>query len=161
MAKNVTSTALAAHLTCSRETIASYCADGTIERLPSGQYDQDQCRARLLQHLRNRAAGRAGHAGGDLAAERAKLARAQTQAAEFKNGIANGTYVKVAAVAAIVTADYAVIRERLLTIPGAISDALEGRSREEREEVLREEISRGAKRPVTPGKHRRAGRRRR
>ena len=48
----VTATALAAHLCCTRQYIARLTSDGVIGKSGAG-YDQDQCRARYLTHLRS------------------------------------------------------------------------------------------------------------
>jgi hypothetical protein len=73
----VTGTALAVHLNCTRETISDYVAKGVIVKLASGKYDQDDCRNRAFDHLRDKAAGRSG---GDLTNERALLAKEQRDA---------------------------------------------------------------------------------
>jgi hypothetical protein len=50
----VTATDLAAHLFCSREAITRLEKQHVLERLPAGGYDLDDCRRRVLEHLRNR-----------------------------------------------------------------------------------------------------------
>jgi hypothetical protein len=50
----VTATALAAHLFCSREAIARLEKQHVLQRLPDGGYDLDDCRRRVLEHLRER-----------------------------------------------------------------------------------------------------------
>jgi hypothetical protein len=49
-----TATALAAHLFCSREAITRLEKQHVLERLPAGGYDLDDCRRRVLEHLRQR-----------------------------------------------------------------------------------------------------------
>jgi hypothetical protein len=49
-----TATALAAHLFCSREAITRFEKQHILERLPDGGYDLDDCRRRVLEHLRQR-----------------------------------------------------------------------------------------------------------
>lgn len=49
-----TATALAAHLFCSREAITRLQKQHILERLPAGGYDLDDCRRRVLEHLRQR-----------------------------------------------------------------------------------------------------------
>ena len=49
-----TATALAAHLFCSREAITRLEKQHVLERLPDGGYDLDDCRRRVLEHLRQR-----------------------------------------------------------------------------------------------------------
>jgi phage terminase Nu1 subunit (DNA packaging protein) len=50
----VTATALAAHLFCSREAITRLEKQHVLQRLPDGGYDLDDCRRRVLEHLRER-----------------------------------------------------------------------------------------------------------
>jgi hypothetical protein len=50
----VTATDLAAHLFCSREAVARFEKQHVLERLPAGGYDLDECRRRVLEHLRQR-----------------------------------------------------------------------------------------------------------
>ena len=50
----VTVTALSLHLDVSREQITRLEKQGVIDRLPSGNFDQDECRVRYLRHLRER-----------------------------------------------------------------------------------------------------------
>ena len=132
----------AAHVFCSTKVFNEKVAHGVTKRAKPGEWDLDVVRRDFFAHYRSGASGRARAAGSlDLAAERAKLARAQTQSAEIRNGIAAGTYMKVASVAAIVVKEYSTVRNRILAIPGAIADALEGRTREDREEMIRAEIT--------------------
>ena len=49
-----TATALAAHLFCSREAITRLEKQHVLQRLPDGGYDLDDCRRRVLEHLRER-----------------------------------------------------------------------------------------------------------
>jgi hypothetical protein len=49
-----TVTALSLHLDCSREQIQRLEKQGVIERLPTGNFDLDASRVRVLRHLRER-----------------------------------------------------------------------------------------------------------
>jgi phage terminase Nu1 subunit (DNA packaging protein) len=85
--------------------------------------------------------GRRGH--GDearLAAERARLAREQTEAVALKNAATRGDMIPVAVVKRSAGIIIAAFRERCLSIPGKIATACEMRSRGEIEEIVRGEI---------------------
>ena len=129
MAKNITGitgTALSAHLFCTRETLSDYVAKGLVLKLANGKYDPDDARERVLKHLRDRAAGRQGHAKGglDLSNERAKLAAGQTDRVAFNLAKERGEYVPIQSVTDIVARVFAVIREKILTREGKLADAL-------------------------------------
>jgi phage terminase Nu1 subunit (DNA packaging protein) len=132
----VTGTALAAHLNCTRETISDYVAKGVIVKLASGKYDQDDCRNRAFDHLRDKSAGRSS----ELTNERALMAKEQREAFMLKNQISRGDFVSLDQIKTVLIVMFAVIRERLLTIPGKMADACEMRLRAEIEALLREEI---------------------
>jgi hypothetical protein len=124
MKATVTATALAAHLFCGRESIGGYLAAHVIEKRPDGKFDPDQCRERVLKHLRDRAAGRVGRGAENLAAERAKLAMAQTETAQIRNRAAAGATVSIGAVVRVIASNNEVMREAFLGLPGKVSDAL-------------------------------------
>jgi hypothetical protein len=48
----VSGRALAAHLCCVRSYIAKLVEQGVIEKRDDGRFDQDQCRAKYISHLR-------------------------------------------------------------------------------------------------------------
>ena len=121
---NVNGVKLAVHLCCTRESIGDYAAAGIITKLPDGRFDQDDCRARVFKHLRDKAAGRTGNSGADLSAARAKLASVQTEAMQLKTDIANGKYCEVSRAGEILTAEIAGFRENVLAMPGAAADAI-------------------------------------
>lgn len=137
---SVTGTALAAHLATTRETIGDYLANGVIVKLTDGKYDQDDCRVRVLRYLRARSAGRTGTGDSSLSTERAALTREQTAAAKIKNAAARGDLASLADIQQYLIGLFAVFRERILTIPGKLSDTLSMRTREEIEPVLRAEL---------------------
>ena len=140
--QEVTGTALAAHLFCTRETISDYVENGVIAKLRDGKYDVDECRKRVLRHLRDKAAGRLGGAeGASLSREKALLAKEQRETASLKNAMTRGDLISIRLIIKGFTGDLTVLRERLLTIPGKVADDLEGRTRAEIEEKLIDEIS--------------------
>lgn len=146
-----TGTALAAHLFCTRETLSDYVARGVVEKLPNGKYDLNACRERVMRHLRDRAAGRAGDNGDNLASARADLAREQRDAVAIKNAIARGDFVPLGAMAKKIESRNSVVRERLLVIPGKMADALAMREREEIAAALTDEIEEVLNELAEPG----------
>jgi len=136
----ITTSILSAHLCCTRAAVGDYLAHGVIERKADGGFDLDECRKRVLKHLRERSAGRTGNSGADLSAERAKLAVQQTKAAALRNELAAGRLCDVDIVQKHLERAILVLREQLLTIPGKHADECEGRTRAEIEEILRSAI---------------------
>ena len=122
--KTVTRSSLAAHLCCDPGTIDAYRIAGVIKRRADGRFDMDECRKRVLEHLRAKAAGRSGHGDADLSKARALLATAQTESAVIKNEIAKGALVHVDLVRKHVEQDHFLVREALLNLPGSLSDDL-------------------------------------
>lgn len=136
-ARGVTATELAGHLCCDRQIVSDYTAKKIIEKLPSGRFDQDACRAKVFAHLRELAAGRRGDgSANELAKEKAALAHEQRETARLKNEQTRGDLVEVKTVRVVVGKDYAVVRERILAIPGKSADECEGKTREEIEAIL-------------------------
>ena len=129
--KPVSGTALAIHLDTTRETVANYVAGGVIERRRDNYFDLDECRRKVLRHLRSRAAGRAGAGGdADLSRARASLAQAQTETAVIKNQLSRGELVHVATVRRIVEVEFATFREQTLSVAGANANEIATRARD-------------------------------
>jgi hypothetical protein len=120
----ITTSALAAHLFCTRAAVGDYLSHGVIERTPDGGFDLDDCRKRVLKHLRERSAGRTGDSGAHLSHERALLAKEQRETAALKNAISRGELVAVSSVGRILTAELLSFRESVLGLAGKESDAL-------------------------------------
>ncbi len=130
--------AAAAHVFLSTTRFKELVDIGAITRQAPGKYDLDVVRRETFAHLR---AERGGHDTAALSTERAALAREQTVTAQIKNAAARGDLVSLALIQKMVIAMFAVLRERLLTIPGKLSDSLAMRLREEIEPILRDEIN--------------------
>ena len=113
--------------------------DGAIERQASG-YLLDDVRKQYIFHMRKMAAGRGAESGLDLASERARLAREQTQAAALKNAATRGEYISIEEVGRQLEEEYGVIRQRLLTIP-SIAESLVGLDRAAIEAALRSAVT--------------------
>jgi len=131
----------AAHIDLGERRFFELLENGTIERCHPGEYDLDQVRITYIRHIRKISAGRGAEKGIDLASERARLAREQTEAAALKNAVARGEYVAIEEVGRQVEAEYGLVRQRLLAIPGKLADSLEGMSREEREAAMMAEVT--------------------
>jgi phage terminase Nu1 subunit (DNA packaging protein) len=115
---------------------------GAIERASgTSGYDIRKVRGQYRKRLSEQAAGRGDGAGSSLVAERARLAREQSDAIAMKNAIARGDFVPLGMVLKALQGTITVIREQLPTIPGKIADACAMRTREEIEEMLRDEIA--------------------
>jgi len=93
-----------------------------FERKAPGQYDLDQVTLTMIRHQRKAASGRGD--GLDLSAERAGLAKAQAEAARFRNDALAGKYVAVDIVGKVLTANILVFRELCLAWPGQNADRL-------------------------------------
>ena len=77
--------AAAAHVFCATKTFNEKVAAGVTKRARPNEWDLDVVRRDFFAHFRAGASGRARAAGAlDLSTERARLARAQTEAVEFK-----------------------------------------------------------------------------
>jgi len=114
---------------------------GVIARKPRGEHDIQEV-ARAL--IKDGQAAKGGH--GDLAAKlklseaRAKLAREQTAALKLKNAVARREYVSLAGVRRAVDAMLAMLRERLLSMPGKIAASGEMYEQRDVEQIEREEV---------------------
>jgi phage terminase Nu1 subunit (DNA packaging protein) len=75
-----------------------------------------------------------------LAAERARLAREQTEAVALKNAATRGDLIPVAIVKRSASIIISAFRERCLSIPGKIAASCEMRTRGEIEEIVRAEV---------------------
>jgi phage terminase Nu1 subunit (DNA packaging protein) len=131
----------ARHIDIGQRRFFELLDDGAIIRKGKEGYTLEEVRTAYIRHLRNVASGRAGDSDIDLAGERALLARQQTESIALKNAVARGEYAAIDEVCRQVESEYSIVRERLLTIPGKVSDGLANRSREEIEAALLEEIA--------------------
>jgi phage terminase Nu1 subunit (DNA packaging protein) len=130
----------AQHLDLSERRFRELLDVGVISREGAGKYDLARTRTQYIRHLRKLASS---HGAGkpDLANERALLAREQRETAALRNAISRGEYVRVREVAEIVSAEYAVVRERIMGLPGKIADACAMQPREVVESLMFDEIS--------------------
>ena len=139
-----TQRALAKYYKVSSSTVADWISRGPFKKdKKTGRYDHDEFVVTLYEWQAAKLAGRAGPAGGlDLSSERAKLAQKQTEALEFKNGIARGEYVLIKDVADQFEARILNARERLLSSISVIAAAVQSRERPiaECEVIVRDRI---------------------
>ena len=125
----------------SRTTFHDAVRRGVITKKPRGEHDVREV-ARAL--IKDGQAAKGGH--GDLAAKlklseaRTALAREQTAALRLKNAVARREYITVAAVRREVETMFAMLRARLLSIPGKFAASCEMRERRDVEEIMRDEI---------------------
>jgi phage terminase Nu1 subunit (DNA packaging protein) len=113
-----------------------------VRKARDAGYDLDEVILDYIRHLRKVASGRGADNELDLAGERAKLAREQTEGISLKNAIARGEYVLMGEVIRQVEGSFVVVRQRMLSIPGKMSDSL--RNQDDRELIntaLLEEIT--------------------
>jgi hypothetical protein len=113
-----------------------------ITRMPAGKYVLDKVREEYILNAQKVMAGRAGEGGAALSTQRARLATAQSERAEFQNAISRGDYVKLSVMKDGLIALFSVMRERTLTLPGKIADALQPftpKDRAEIHDILRDE----------------------
>ena len=120
----------AQHIDVGRRRFFELLDDGVIVRKPLDEYDLDEVRFSYIRHLRKVAAGRGVDNDIDLSAERALLARQQTESITLKNSVARGEYVSLDEVVRQVSNIFIVVRQRLLVISGKISDSVAGQPRE-------------------------------
>lgn len=115
-------TGMAELLGVSLVTVDLLAKDGKIVRIRPGEFDIRESVRTYCAHLRNVAGNRSGDddANLNLTEQRARLAKAQTEAQEFKNQIAQGEYV-LAAEAEREWADFLRnIRSRVLAVPSRV-----------------------------------------
>jgi hypothetical protein len=105
------------------------------------------------------AKGKASKIGSGLAAQRARLARAQAEAVEHKNRIASGQFVPIIVVGEVVEVHNQIVRERMLAIPSCASEiaALINPTQEEIYEIIRREIYAGLEELADPEYFQKAG----
>lgn len=130
----------AAYLFMSANRFREMIDQGIVSKQASGQYELDVVRKEYILHLRAGAAGHGKAGGAGLSEARAALAKEQRESISIKNAISRGDFVSLTVVKKHLIQTFAVIRERLLTIPGKIADACDMRTRDEIEIILRGEI---------------------
>lgn len=100
--------------------IRELASQGVVKRLERGSYDLDASVTAYCAHLRQGASGR----GGELATERARLAREQADAAAMKNRQLRGELVSVAEVERVWKASVRTIRAGILALPTRVQQRL-------------------------------------
>jgi phage terminase Nu1 subunit (DNA packaging protein) len=136
-----TAAEVAAHLDLNTRNFLDLVDRGIIPRAAKASYSLDDCRKLYIRHLRSVASGHGDMAAGaSLSSERALLAKEQRETISLKNAISRGEYVSLAAMVKRLEVTFAVIREKLLTLPGKLGDSCEMRVRDEIEELLLAEI---------------------
>jgi phage terminase Nu1 subunit (DNA packaging protein) len=126
--KRGASTAEAArHVGLSNVSFARLLNSGVVERQDrTVGYDLTVVRLACFKHLRSLAAGRGGIDSGEmLSRERSLLAKEQRESISLRNAANRGDLVPLAIVKSALVSTFSVLRERCLTLPGAVADSIE------------------------------------
>jgi phage terminase Nu1 subunit (DNA packaging protein) len=132
--------AAARHVDLSERRFKELLDEGVFERRETAGYVLDEVRELYIRHLRKAAAGR-GDGDAAVSASRIALMDEQREGHAIKNSLARRELVHVDDVGHEVEREYAVVRERLLTIPGKLAASLVDADRPTIEAKLLEEIS--------------------
>ena len=132
--------AAAAHIFLSLTRFKQLVHQQVITRQKAGGYDLDTVRLQYLDFISAIARDMAAPSPLDLTRERAKLAREQGIMVALKNEVARDEFARVASVTAFLTTEHAIVRERLLSIPGKAADRLSGKSRIDCATIIRDEV---------------------
>jgi phage terminase Nu1 subunit (DNA packaging protein) len=137
--RGASAAAAAAHINLSGVSFARLLNLGVIVRQAREVgYDLRVVRLARLNQLEALAAGRGGEDGGAvLSTQRAKLAAAQTQAAEFKNQQAMGQFVELSLMQRMLQQTFLVMREIALGTAGKVADTLQPFTPLDRTEIYR------------------------
>lgn len=110
----------ASHVGITQPAVADLIARGVVESHGRGKLDLDAARLAYCAHLRSVAGGRSGdvQADLDLSTERARLAKEQADRQEMLNAQMRGELLARGDVDAAVSAAFARVRAKLLTVPG-------------------------------------------
>jgi phage terminase Nu1 subunit (DNA packaging protein) len=100
--------------------IRELASQGIVKRIGRGAYDLDASTTAYLAHLRQGASGR----GGELASERARLAREQADQVAMRNRLARGELVEVGTVQATWIGIARSIRAGVLALPTRVQSRL-------------------------------------
>jgi len=129
------------HIVMSETRFKQLLDQGVLNRRERNGYDLKEVREAYIRYARLAAQGRAEKKPGnlDLAEERAKLVEQQTETAAFKLAVSRGEYVLAKEVTAASEAVNGVIREKILTRSGKLTDALTMRERSDVARILHAE----------------------
>jgi hypothetical protein len=119
-----TASEAAAHIDLGVGRFGELVETNIIPRQKTRSYRLDDVRQVYIRHLRSVAAGHGADNGAALSTQRARLADAQTRAAELKTGIMAGDFVRLASVRKVLEREFGTMREKILTTPGKWADAL-------------------------------------
>jgi hypothetical protein len=132
----VTAVKAGKHICLSPSRFRDLVDAGVFERMPPGKYDLTTVREAYCLYAQKVMQGRGDDGGKALSERRGRLAEAQTVAVEMKNRIASREYVRLASVVERVEEHYVIVRERVLTMPGKISDSLMPYTPKDREAIM-------------------------
>ena len=126
----------ATHIFLSPSRFRDLVDEGVITRQASRGYDFDTVRREYITHAQKIMSGRGADGGAALSTQRAKLAEAQTVAAEIKNAISRGDFVSLTLMKSALMSTFAAMREQCLTLPGSVADALTPFSPKDRTQIM-------------------------
>ena len=112
----------AAHLCMAERNFFEMLDRGVIQRQERAGYDLDTIREQYIRHLQKVAAGREKKTAGNLDPEyeRARKDKELADRTALQNQVSRGELVSVEEVGQQVEREYAVVRERILAIPGLL-----------------------------------------
>jgi len=138
-----TAATAARHICLSVSRYRDLIGEGVFKRMPAGKYDLRVIRETYCRHMQKIAAGRGADNGAALSTQRARLADAQAQRAEFENVRMMGGYVSLEVFKKQFITSLMTMRERALSTPGKISDGLQPYTPKDRDaiyEIVKGEI---------------------
>jgi phage terminase Nu1 subunit (DNA packaging protein) len=138
----VSTSTVAAFLGISTVAFNDLVGRGVVRRGGRAGYPLMQTVAACCEHWRRQASGRAAEPGQEriLSEARARATTAQAQEREFRVAVLRGNYVSARAVTFVVGSYVSAIRERLLSLPGALAMMLAHRNAEEIDSALTDAI---------------------
>lgn len=131
----------AAHVFLAARNFYDLLDRGVIERMPAGEYDLEIVREEYIRHLQKVAAGREKKSGDlDGEYEKARKDKELADRTALQNAQTRREVVLVADVETLVAREYAVVRERMLGIPGKLSGLLTPKQVERLDGEVREAL---------------------
>jgi phage terminase Nu1 subunit (DNA packaging protein) len=127
----------ARHIDLSERRFRELLDAGVIERQRSDGYDLLRVRTSYIRHLRSALAG---HGSANLTVQRARLADAQAQRAEFQNALSQGGFVQLSLMERALARTLIAFREQCLSLPGKVADSCAGKDRGEIYDLIKTEV---------------------
>jgi hypothetical protein len=138
-----TASEAARHVFLSIGRFRDLLGSGVINRKPSGEYVLDEVRREYIANAQRVMAGRGGDSAAALSTQRARLAAAQTSAAEFRNALTQGGFVELRLMQRTLEQTFGAMRENALALAGKVADGLTPYTAEDRAaiyDLIRSEV---------------------